>query len=433
MLTLMTWLLAQGAPADRETQDRGKKPPLLEELAHRVQPNYSGFALSDTELGSLNLSIFTYARYLNQKGLDDDYTDSFGRTRELDLRNDIQLQKVKVDFKGWFLEPELLYDLYVWTANTTMGQGAQVVVAGNVTYVVDPAFIVGTGINPLPATRSLEGSWPRFHKVDSRTMADEFFRGSYTTGVWIRGTPVEGLDYKVMLGNNLSQLGVDSVQLDDTLDTLTGSLVWMPTTGEYGPGGGMGDLEQHERVATRLGAHYTHSTEDRQSQPSDEDPENTQIRLSDGTALFEIDGLAPGTQVTKARYQMFCADVGLKYRGFSFEAEYFVRWITDVDSLGPEPFQSMRDHGFQIQTSYMLARTLQLYVSPSKVFGEFGDPWDFSLGTNWYPVTRAGFERQVRLNAEAIYLKDCPTGNSSVPFVVGANGVVFALTLEFYF
>lgn len=425
-----------GGPAEGERfdgQDSRRGSAASDAVMHRVQPHYGGFKLADTELGSVSVSIYTYARYLNQKGLDSDYTDDFGRTRELDRRQDIQLQKVKIDFKGWFLDPPLTYDLYVWTANTTMGQGAQVVVAGNLTYVFDDLVAVGAGINPLPATRSLEGSWPRFHKVDSRTMADEFFRGSYTTGVWARGTLAEGLDYKVMLGNNLSQLGVDSGQLDDTLDTVTASLAWLPTTGEYGPWGGMGDLEFHERVATRVGFHYTHSTEERQSQPATEDPENTQVRLSDGTIIFDVDALAPGTQVTDVRYQMVAADVGLKYRGFSFEAEYFFRWLADLQGRGPFPIDDVFDHGFQIQTSYMLARTLQVYVSPSKIFGEHGDPWDVSVGTNWYPVTRPGFERQFRINAEAIYLKDCPTGNSSVPFIVGANGVVFSLTAEFFF
>lgn len=429
----LAWLLLLAQGTQESSSGHKKEPSVLEKVIQGVRPHWGGVELAQTELGEVYFSLYTYVRYLNQKALEDDYTDSFGRTRELDLRNDIQLQKVKMDFRGWFYDRDLTYNLYVWTANTTMGQGAQVVVAGNLTYVFDPAFALGAGINPLPATRSLEGSWPRFHKVDSRTMADEFFRGSYTTGAWIRGTLADGLDYKVMLGNNLSQLGVDSVQLDNTLDTVTGSLAWYPTTGEYGPWGGMGDLERHERAATRLGVHFTHSTEERQSQPSTEDPENTQIRLSDGTGLFEIDAFAPGTQVREARYQMFCADGGLKYQGFSVEAEYYVRWITDLETAGLEPFESMRDHGFQVQTSYMITPTVQVYLSPSKIYGEFGDPWDVSLGGNWYPVTRPGFERQVRVNAEAIYLRDCPTGNSSVPFIVGADGLVFALTAEFFF
>jgi hypothetical protein len=261
-------------------------------------------------------------------------------------------------------------------------------------------------------------------------MADDFFRASYTTGVWSTGTLAEGLHYKVMLGNNLSQWGIDAIQLDNTLDTVSAALAWMPTTGEYGPGGGMGDLERHEEVATRIGVHYTHSTEDRESQPDVEDPENTQIRLSDGTLLFGVDALAPNSQVQRARYQTFTVDGGVKYRGFSIEAEYFFRWVSDFRVRGVVPFGSMFDHGFQVQASAMLSDHFQVYVSPSKIFGDFGNPWDVSVGVNWYPVKRKGFERQFRINAEVIYLKDCPTGNSAVPISVGGNGPVFDGNVE---
>jgi hypothetical protein len=424
-------LAAQGAPQDAVVEP--KKPASVKTPIGDLQPDWGGFKIAESEFGSLSLSAYTYIRYLNQRALDDTSTDSFGRTRELDKRNDLQIQKVKIDTRGWLATPELLYNLWIWTSNPTMGQGAQVVVAGNLAYVFDPAFSLGMGINPLPTTRSIEGSWPRFHKVDSRTMADEYMRGSYTTGIWGRGTITEGLAYKVMLGNNLSQLGVDAVQLDGTFDTVCSALVWMPTTGEYGPYSGMGDVEFHERAATRIGVHYTHSTEDRQSQPNAEDPENTQIRLSDGTAIFDLNALAPNSQVLRARYQMFCADVGLKVRGFSFEAEYFVRWVTDFRVTGTIPLHRLFDQGFQVQTSYMVSNTLQLYVSPSKIFGKFGDPWDVSVGANWYPILKEGFRRNFRVNAEVVYMRDSPVGYSSIQYLVGGTGPVFNLNVEFFF
>ncbi len=41
-------------------------------------------------------------------------------------------------------------------------------------------------------------------------IADEFFRGSYTSGLWAWGKITDTLKYRVMIGNNLSQLGVDA-------------------------------------------------------------------------------------------------------------------------------------------------------------------------------------------------------------------------------
>src|SRR6476620_5613669 len=43
----------------------------------RYTPNL-GFRLANTEYGDLNVSIYTYVRYLNQRALNSDYTDAFG-------------------------------------------------------------------------------------------------------------------------------------------------------------------------------------------------------------------------------------------------------------------------------------------------------------------------------------------------------------------
>ena len=127
-------------------------------------------------------------------------------------------------------------------------------------------------------------------------IADEFFRPSYTTGVFANGKIVRGLNYQIMLGNNLSQLGIDAGQLDNGLNTVSTALVWMPTTGEYGSPASFGDFANHEKVATRLGGHFTRSDESRQSQPSPTDNfDNVQIRLSDGSVSSSRDCLAPAS------------------------------------------------------------------------------------------------------------------------------------------
>lgn len=390
-----------------------------------------GFMLANTDVGSVSFSAFTYLRYLNQENLDDTYTDSFGRTKDIDARNDLQLQKVMLYFKGWVYDPNLRYVTYVWTSNTSQGDGAQVVVGGYLGYHFDDAFTLSGGIGGLPGTRSMEGQWPNLLKVDYRTIADEYFRGSYTSGLFADGVLAPGLQYKAMLGNNLSQLGVSASQMDNTFDTFAGAIWWMPTTGEYGPNQGFGDFEFHDRFATRVGFHYSHSTEERQSQPGKDDPENTQIRLSDGTAIFDINGLAPGVQINRARYQMATLDAGFKYQGFALEGEYYYRLVDDLHTSGDLTIDEFIDRGFQLQASMMLVpKTWQLYVSGSKIYGEYGDPYDVALGTNWFPLQD---NRKLRLNAELLYLYDSPVGYTSVPFTVGGNGTVFNTNMELAF
>jgi hypothetical protein len=112
------------------------------------------------------------------EGLDETVTDSFGRTQDIDRRSDVQLQKVNLTFKGWMLDPNFRYKFYVWTSNSNQGQGAQVVVAGNLNYVFNENLTLGAGIDALPTTRTTNGTFPNWLKVDHRTMADEYFRGS---------------------------------------------------------------------------------------------------------------------------------------------------------------------------------------------------------------------------------------------------------------
>jgi len=120
----------------------------------------------------------------------------------------------------------------------------------------------------------------------------------------------------------------------------------------------------------------------------------------------------------------------VKYRGWSLDGEYYWRLVDDFRATGPMPFEEMNDHGFQLQGSYMvLPQSLQAYVSGSKIYGEFGDPWDTALGMNWFPMKR----RELRVNLQGLYLRNSPVGYASVPFAVGGNGWVFTTDLMLNF
>src|SRR6478752_5243668 len=165
-----------------------------------------GFVLASGPNGEVDFFVKGYVRYLNQLGLDRFYTDAFGRTFELDLRQDIQLNRLQWGLHGWLFDPRFRYFWYAWTQNVSQGDPAQVVIGGNIAYKFDDALTATAG--------------------------------------------------------NFSALGVSASQLDNCLCTVTSMLYWMPTTGEYGPGNGFGDYEYHEKLATLLGVHFTYSRED---------------------------------------------------------------------------------------------------------------------------------------------------------------------------
>ena len=404
---------------------------LAEDKFGSYTPN-AGFRLATTDKGVLNFRIFTYLRYLNQLGLDTTYTNSFGETVFIDRRQDVQINKVNIQFNGWLMDRRFKYLLYVWTNNTAQGQSAQVVVAGNLHYHFNKHVILGGGINSLPGVRSTEGNFPFWLTVDNRPIADEFFRPSYTSGFWVRGLITDHLSYNLMLGNNLSQLGIDAGQLDPGFNTFSGALNWFPTTGEYGLNNNFGDFENHQEIATRVGAHFSRSDEDKQGVPTSEAFENVTIRLSDGSPIFKANLFGPGIQINNATYEMASFDVGVKYKGFSLEGEFYLRRIKNMTGPGIETLDidELHDNGFQLQASAMVVeQTLQVYSTYSVVNGEYGDPSDLRFGLNWFPWKN----HVIRWNAEYINASYVPVGGLSLPYPVGGNGNIVYTSFQVNF
>ena len=390
-------------------------------------PNF-GFTVADTDKGSLNVSVFTYFRYLNQLNLSPTYNNAFGGILPVQRRQDFQFQKVQIKTLGWVLTPKFRYFAYVWTSNPNMGQGAQVIAAGNLNYTFNDHFTASVGINALPGTRSLEGNFPYWLGEDTRLIADEYFRPSYTSGIWARGTITDKVRYQVMLGNNLSQMGINAGQLPNYPNTFSSAIVWMPTTGEFGPG--FGDFENHETVATRLGLHFTRSPENKQEQPDTQAFQNTQLRLSDGSIIFTPNLFGPGITINDATYSMTSFDGGIKYHGYALEGEYYLRWLNDFKGLGVTHLRELFDHGFQLQASMMaVPKTFQIYGGGSTIFGQYGTPWDYRIGVNWFPWKNQVF----RWNTEALYLYRSPVGYLSLPYNVGSKGWVFHSNTELAF
>ncbi len=407
-------VLVEQENKSEETKKWGKYTPNL------------GFKVANTEHGDLSISIYSYARYLNQLSLAPNYTNGFGQVVPVVRRQDMQLQKLQFKFLGWVMDPKFTYYLWAWTSNPTMGQGAQVVLAGHLDYKFNKYFALGGGIYSLPGTRSVEGNFPFWLSVDSRLIADEFFRPSYTTGVNFRGDITDRLRYQAMLANNTSQLGVSALQLDNGFNTFSGALVW--EAGDFGLA--WGDFDDHKKLASRLGAHFNRSHETKQSQPGTETNENTQIRLGDGTIVFTPNIFGPGISVNELDWKMTCVDAGLKYHGFSLDGEYYWRWLNNFIGPGTAGLPKTFNHGFQLQASAMaIPKTLQVYTGGSMVLGNLGDSYDTRVGINWFPWKN----KVVRWNAEGLLLYRSPVGYTSVPYNVGSTGFVFHTSLELAF
>ena len=384
-----------------------------------------GYKIANTSLGDLTVGLYLLVRYLNQMPPHQAATDHLGSTYPVDTRNDIQLQREMLFFSGWVYDPKFRYQSMIWTVNST----EQVAVAGNLSYTFDKAFVLFGGIGALPGTRSLIGCFPYFYGTD-RQLADDFFRPGFTGGVWARGEPVRGLAYDVMIGNNLSMIGINAAQL--TRNLATGFQIWvMPTTGEFGAKEGFSDYEWHDELATRFGFSFTHSRENRFSQPYLAAPDNTQIRNSDGVLFFQTGALAPGVTVNEADYYMAALAAGFKYHGISFNGEYYYRLLANFDADGPVPESSTHDNGFTLQLGYeVLRQRLGLYFVGSYIDGQFGNSYEYGGGANFYPVPTT---RNWRLNLHSVYVNKAAYGSLFGYYVAGETGPIVSLATDVFF
>ena len=384
----------------------------------------AGFDLIKTKFGSLNISFYGLFRYINQTPQGQTFTDHLGRVREVDPRNDINWHRTFVWLTGFFYSQQFRYNISLWSLPTTQ----QTLLFGNLQYRPYKWLGFGVGVAPNLTARSLQGSWPYWAGSD-RQMAEEFFRGGFSSGFWLMGEPVSRLTYTLSINNNISQLG--TTQPNDTRDMMySGSLRWQPTTGEFGPRNGFGDFEHHEKLATQFGVSGARGRESRYA-PLGSPPNATQIKLSDGVNPFEDGALAPGVTVRSLDYDELAADAGAKYRGFSFQSEYYWRSLSNFTATGFLPLTSIYDHGFMAQAMYMvIKKRLGVYGVSGYVFDDFDrEPWEAGGGANYYPAAT----RAWRINLHLLHVDQSPASSSFGYYLAGQTGTIFSLGVDFLF
>ena len=90
-------------------------------------------------------------------------------------------------------------------------------------------------------------------------------------------------------------------------------------------------MEGHETPSLRLGTSMAFSEEANQAfgASASGNPEDTILRLSDGTPLFRPGALGPGIQLRSARVNLWAVDAAVKYRGWGVSGEYLMRFSTN--------------------------------------------------------------------------------------------------------
>lgn len=380
-----------------------------------------GFELAHGKRGTVNFSFYALIRYTDQEPESLTYEDHLGRERAIDPRRDIQWHRTYLYFNGWAFTPKLMWQVNSWAVLST-GQNALI---GSLTYRFDKHFNLSGGINGLPSTRSMQGSHPLWQAND-RIMADEYFRPGFSSGIWATGEIVPKLLYTAMITNNLSQLGVSAGQLDRTFANGY-SILWMPTTGEFGPRGAYGDWEYHEKVATRFGGGYGRSREDRQNQDLSATSGNTQIKISDSQNLFDTNALSDSATVQQAMWQQFAVDGGFKYHGMFLHMEYFQRLLNQFEASGPLPVTNINENGYMIQASaFPWKKKVELYAFNSYINGKWNKSSEVGGGFNLYPFD----SRYFRINGLISFVSKSPANSVFGFYVGGLTGTIASLSVS---
>jgi hypothetical protein len=369
----------------------------------------------------LTLDLVTQARFTNFARGADSWTESTGARQPVRSYDSVEVTRNFLVFSGYGLDPRLQYTAVIFSSTAIN----DTVYLGWINFHFNDALDLRVGNWLVPGTREWYTSF-RYTLGADRLMATTFFRPNISPGVWLQGEPVEGVQYVAMLANSLNRFtqGVERVGSA----TAFGGTVWWEPLGRFGPA--PSDIESHQTLCTRLGTSLAVSREANQGlqdpgQAGQGNPEDTIVRLSDGTPLFREGALGPGVTLAAANVRLWAIDAAFKYRGLSLSGEYFFRRLDGFKTLGQRPaFSSLFDHGGLLQASdFIVPSRLEAFARTSFVTGHFGGGNEFGGGLNWYPQGRLTW----RFTFEVLRINHSPAENLLTGYRAGERGTLFQL------
>jgi hypothetical protein len=230
------------------------------------------------------------------------WTDATGRTLPVNNENAFNINRFLLGLSGYVGSEQAVYNVSLF-GTTNAGVLVTVVPVGFVGWRVTEDMTLGGGVTQVPGTREwmISSRWPM--GVD-RSMANTFFRPSYSPGFMSIGALAgKKVFYHAGIYNGIDG-GASGLFREGTSMAFSGN-VWAEPLGPYGLG--YSDMEQHDELALRLGTSGTYARTPATLIADGigfANPENTVVRLSDGTPIAERDALGPGTKLDQFRYHL---------------------------------------------------------------------------------------------------------------------------------
>jgi hypothetical protein len=349
-----------------------------------------------------------------------EWVDAAGVPRPINNINTFNINRFLLSFTGHVLDERLLYRFALF-GTTNVGIRSGVVPIGMAGWKFSDAATVGCGMTPVPGTREWVDPQPWTIGVD-RSMANTFFRPGFSPGVAAIGSLLDNtIHYEAGVWNAIDG-GTTGVLRRGTSMAWAGNTWWEP----WGPFGlGASDMEIHDESVVRFGTSGVYALTNALPIPGN-NPEDTIVRLSDGTPITETGALGPDSELRQYVYQLASVDAAWKWRGIGVFCEYYFRTLNNFQGIGPFERSSIFDHGGMGYLSWcFVPRTYEAYARSSVVTGPYGTGQEYGGGLNWYLKK----SRQARLTLEGLSMDNNPAQNFLYPYRAGYTGTAIQTQL----
>jgi len=380
----------------------------------KTNPRQGEFPFGMALGGYMQLRWFEFARDATS------WTDNASITRPINNINTFNINRFLLSFHGHVVDERLVYNFALF-GTTNVGLRSGVVPIGLAGWKFSDAATVGVGVTQVPGTREWIESTQWTVGVD-RSMANTFFRPGFSPGAAAIGSLGDGtLHYQAGVWNAIDG-GTAGVLRRGTSMAWAGNTWWEP----FGPFGlGVSDMEHHDSPVVRLGTSGVYALT--AALPiAGGNPEDTIVRLSDGTPIAEPNALGPNSLLERYVYRLASVDAAWKYRGVGLAVEYYFRMLDNFAGQGTFERSSIFDHGGMAYVSWcFVPRTYEVYARSSAVTGPYGTGQEYGGGWNWYLKE----SRQGRLTLEALYMNRNPAQNFLYPYRAGYTGTAIQTQL----
>lgn len=342
---------------------------------------------------------------------DESWTDSAGVTREIESRQNFDIERLRLVFSGHAFTPELKY--LVQLDGDTDSNNRLSAIDGWAAWHFSDLVELQFGKRKVPGTRNwMLGAFET--RLADRPFANEFFRPSRTTGIWAVGDPTETTHYELMVGQGFNTEGLTPAETGNNF--ATAMTAWWNVIGDYGPNRPT-DFEVHDDLAVRIGGSWVSSLE---GTPGKQLEEADFLRLTDGTRVTDPGALAAGATVESFDVTLLALDAAFKYRGVSANAEYFWRSVTDLKANLPVPDVGLQHGGYIEGGFFVLPKELELNSQFALVTGQTGSRTSYATGFSYFPRK----SQYLKLTLDATLIDGSPVNSTGSDILVGDDGIL---------